>query len=382
MRVALDYSPAVAQAAGVGRYARELAKELASRLGRDLVLWYGRVPRTHAIPPAGATTRPLPFSPKDLTRLWHRLRVPFPVEIATGPVDVVHGTDFLAPPARASRVVTIHDLSFLLVPELGHPRLVRFLAEAVPRTLQSTGHVVAVSEAVRAELLRLLRLDPERVHAIPHGVSPRFQPIRTERRTPLLASLGVRDPYVIAVGTIEPRKGYPILLRAVERLAPTLPDLQLVIVGASGWLAEPIEAEITRAVQRGRVLWLQGVDDALLAALYSGARAFVSASYYEGFNLPLLEALACGAPAVVTDLPVHREVAANAALYVRAASPEELAEALRSILLQEIDVERLQRAALARASRFTWSESAERHLDVYRVAAADHPPRARRPDRP
>jgi len=367
VRVALDFSPGVAQPAGIGRYARELARALSAQLGADLILWYGSPRQLHATPPPAATRRPIPLSPTTLTRLWHRLQIPLPLELFTGRVDIVHGLDFLVPPARAPRVATIHDLSFLLVPELGHPRLVRFLRAAVPRTLRLARHIIAVSEAVRADLIRLYRVDPDRVHTIYHGVSTTMQPVEPARRQPLLASLGVRDPYVIAVGTIEPRKGYPILLRAVESLAHEIGDLQLVIVGSPGWLSRPIEADIIAAERRGRVVWLRWVDDATLAALYSGARAFVTASYYEGFNLPLLEALACATPAVATDLTVHHEVAGEAALYVPVAAPERLADALRALLTDETLNARLRAAASVRASRFSWARSATQHLEVYQL---------------
>lgn len=374
MRVALDFSPGVSQAAGIGRYARELASALVPFLGKDLVLFYGRVSHSVGCPPADATLRPLPLSPVWLTRLWHRVRLPLFLELFIGQVDVVHGIDFLLPPTRSPGVATIHDLSYLIVPELGHPRLVQFLAAAVPRTLASAGRIVTVSEAVRTDLIRLYRVDPARVHVIYHGVSSTFRRIERSHCAPLLASLGIRDPYVVAVGTVEPRKGYPILLRAVERLLGERPDLQLVIVGSPGWLSEPIEKAILRAVRRDWVVWLRGIDDDLLAAVYSGARAFVTASYYEGFNLPLLEALACGVPAVATDLAVHREVAGTAALYVPVDAPDRLADALWSVLSDDDLVQRLRHAARERASQFSWRRSAEQHLEVYRLAA--HEPRA------
>lgn len=369
MRVALDFSPGVTQPAGIGRYARELARALAPSLGRDLVLFHGRVQQAYASPPE-ATLRQLPLSPQWLTRLWHRLRVPLPIELLVGHVDVVHGIDFLVPPARVPRVVTIHDLSFLIVPELGHPRLVRFLTAAVPRTLACADQIITVSEAVRADLIRLYRIDPRRVHTIHHGVNAVFRAVEGPHQTPLLASLGIRDPYILAVGTIEPRKGYPVLLRAIDRLARDMPNLQLVIVGSPGWLSDPIEAEIVAGVRCNRVVWLRSIADETLAALYRGARAFVSTSYYEGFNLPLLEALAAGTPAVVTDLSVHREVARQAALYVGIDAPDQLAEALWRVLSEENLAQRLRDAARERAAQFSWTKAAELHLSVYQLAVS------------
>lgn len=370
VRVALDFSAGIAQPAGIGRYIRELVRELGNLPGLELVLWYGRPSRQcYGTPPPTATTCALPLSETWLTRLWHRLRLPLPVELIVGDVDLVHGPNFLVPPARTPRVVTIHDLSFLLVPELGHPRLVRFLANTVPRMLQQVDAVITVSEAVRQDLLRLYRCDPHRIFAIPHGVSSLFTPIPAEDGYPLLASLGLRQPYVLAVGTIEPRKGYPVLLRAAELAATHLPDLQLVVVGSTGWLAEPIEAALRAAEQRGSLVRFRSIGDRTLAMLYSGATAFVTASYYEGFNLPLLEAMACGAPVIATDLPAHREVAGDAGLFVPINAPHELAQAILTLAIDGSLRDRLSRAVRERAQGFTWRRSAERHLEVYRQFA-------------
>jgi glycosyltransferase involved in cell wall biosynthesis len=373
VRVAIDFTPGLNQPAGIGRYTRELVRALAQKAHFDIVLWHGRTssPRPRPSSPR-IHYRQMPFSERWLTRLWYRLRIPFPIDPLIGPVDVVHGTDFLVPPARCARVATVHDVSFLLVPELGHPRLVSFLRAVVPRMLRTADALITVSESVQQDLLRLYRVAPDRVYAIPHGVAFPFVPHPPQHARPVIASLGIREPYVIAVGTVEPRKGYPVLLQAVERAAENIPDLQLVIVGATGWLAEPIERALEEAQQRGRVLRLRHISDQTLAALYSAAAAFVTASFYEGFNFPLLEALACGAPAIATDIPVHREVAGNAALFVRSGDVDSLAEAMISLLTDTTLARRLQQAGPQQASRFSWHKSAEQHIAVYRAVASEH----------
>jgi glycosyltransferase involved in cell wall biosynthesis len=373
VRVAIDFTPGLNQPAGIGRYTRELVRALAEKAHFDIVLWHGRTssPRPRPSSPR-IHYRQMPFSERWLTRLWYRLRIPFPIDPLIGPVDVVHGTDFLVPPARCARVATVHDVSFLLVPELGHPRLVSFLRAVVPRMLRTADALITVSESVQQDLLRLYRVAPDRVYAIPHGVAFPFVPHPPQHARPVIASLGIREPYVIAVGTVEPRKGYPVLLQAVERAAENIPDLQLVIVGATGWLAEPIERALEEAQQRGRVFRLRRISDQTLAALYSAAAAFVTASFYEGFNFPLLEALACGAPAIATDIPVHREVAGNAALFVRSGDVDSLAEAMISLLTDTTLARRLQQAGPQQASRFSWHKSAEQHIAVYRAVASEH----------
>ncbi|MCS7246124.1 MAG: glycosyltransferase family 4 protein [Thermomicrobium sp.] len=374
MRVAIDFSAGLSQPAGIGRYVRAVVQELRLRLGHDLVLWYGHPGnQRYGTPPPTVTTRALPLSAANLTRLWHRARVPVPIDLWLGPVEVVHGPDFLVPPARVPRVVTIHDLSFRLVPECGDPRLVAFLGQNVPRMLKSVDAVITVSEAVRNDLLRLYDFDPDRVFAVPHGVSAPFAPTDQARLRAVLAVHGLREPYVIAVGTVEPRKRYPLLLDAVRALLPRFPDLRLVVVGSTGWLAGPIERQLREAEQRGYLIRFRHVSDALLATLYGGAAAFVTASCYEGFNLPLLEAMACGTPTVATDLPAHREVAGEAALFVPIDDPDALAETLAVVLTDSSVRDRLRRAARARAQFFTWSRSAAQHLAVYRAVARERP---------
>lgn len=365
-RIALDFTPGRVQLAGIGRYTRELARELATILGPDLIVWSGLTPgRAVAEPPIGCRFKPLPIPASWLTRLWYRLHTPLPIEFLIGPVDLVHGTDFVVPPARCPRVVTIHDLSFLLVPELGHPRLVRYLSAIVPRMIRDASLVITVSEAVRQDLLRLFRIEPDRVVAIHHGAPAGITVAPTDQVRPMLAAYGIRQPYVLAVGTVEPRKGYLTLLEALKRLASRNRDVQVVIVGSTGWLAEPIEAEIERAVQIDLAVRLHRVTDELLATLYRSAAVFVTASRYEGFNLPLLEALSTGTPAVATAVPAHREVAGPAALYVPIDAPDELADAIRAILESPALAAQLREAALTRAQLFSWRKSALRHLDVY-----------------
>lgn len=370
MRVAIDYAAGLTQSAGIGRYTRELVRALAQEPELNLILWHGRMkPGIQVDTLLNIKTRVLPIPHRWLTRMWYRLSLPIPLETFLGTIDVVHGPDFVAPPSRAKRIVTIHDLSFLITPEFGHPRLVRYLSGVVPKMVGGCTALITVSEAIGSDITRLYRVEPERVRVIPHGVSVAFKPVPAEKRKSLLASYGVHEPYVLAVGTVEPRKDYPTLLKALELVAPSIPDLQLVVVGATGWLAQPIEALLSQAEQSGRLLRFRNVSDGFLAALYSGALAFVTTSRYEGFNLPLLEAMACGAPVIATAVPAHTEVAGNAALFVRIAAPDDLADAIRTISATPTLAQQLREAGLRRASHYTWDQTAKKHLALYRDVA-------------
>lgn len=378
MRVAIDYTPALTQRAGIGRYVRELVHHLLPLLqDRDeLVLWHGRLPSATAQwPELGERVREveLLLSPEWVTRVWQRLRLPVRIERFTGPLSASHGPDFVVPPSRAPAVVTVHDLSFVVTPQFHHPRLRAYLCAAVPRALTRAATVIAVSDLVRRELIDYYRLPEERVTVIPHGI-PRdlLDPPATDPIA-LLERLGVRQPYVLMVGTIEPRKNHQTVLRAFAWLAQRRPELALVIAGRPGWLAEPILSAIHEARARYRVHLLGPVNDDELRALYTHALALLYPSWYEGFGLPVLEAMACGTAVITSEGSAPAELAGEAALTVRPDRPEEIVDALETVATDSAVRERLVAKGHERASHYTWERAAKRHLDVYRALAGDGP---------
>ena len=366
MRIGVDYTAAVRQGAGIGRYTRELVGALlALDASHDYVLFAatgGLDPQPDLDLGPKAHLRTVLLSDEWLARLWHRARLPIPVELATGRVDLFYSPDFVLPPTLPGTrtILTVHDLSFLHYPDHFVPRLVRYLSRVVPRSVARADRVLADSEATRSDLIRLMGVAPEKVAVLYSGVDPRFcpQPEPGEReRLAVEYGIGSR-PYVLSVGTVQPRKNYARLIRAFSQLPG---DVELLIGGGRGWLYQEVLAE---AARRERVRMLGFVADADLPALYRGAALFAFPSFYEGFGLPVLEAMACGVPVVCSNVSSLPEVAGDAALLVDPHDEAALAEALRRGLTDEDLRGRMVAQGLERAAEFTWERAARQLLDV------------------
>lgn len=367
MRVAFDATPLVGPGTGVAAFTRGAFGALAARGGLDLVgyalSWRARRALAPALPPGvAAAVRPAPAAP--LLRVWSRLDVPW-AEIWTGPADVVHGTNFVVPPTRrAAAVVTVHDLAAVRFPELCSPTSRRYPV-LVRRALARGAFVHAPSRAVAAELVELLGADPDRVQAVHHGVDEiRCADAGVGRR------LARSERYVLALGTVEPRKGLPGLVRAFGRLAPDRPDLHLVIAGPDGWGNDALAAAVAASPHRARIVRLGYVGTAERACLLAGAAVFAYPSVYEGFGLPPLEAMAAGTPVVATAAGSLPEVLGGAARLVPVRDEDALAEALADVLDDgRVRIDLTERGR-AQAARYRWSDSGEGLLRLYHQAVA------------
>ena len=266
-------------------------------------------------------------------------------------------------------VATIHDLSYLIVPEFAHPDLRRYLERAVPDTIARASRIVAVSETTRRDIIERYRVDPERVATIYNGVDDWFQAPGTAAVERALEQFGLRRPYFLMVGTVEPRKNHLTALRAFTTLYEQRRDVTLVIVGSPGWLAEPIVAEIEKASKSMPVRYLRFVDDTWIPALYAGSIGLLAPSWYEGFGLPVLEAMACGAAVISSDRGALPEVAGEAAIIVPPGDIDGIASGMLRLLDDEsLRSDLVQRGAV-RASEFTWERAAGAHLKLYRDVA-------------
>lgn len=384
MRIAIDYTSAARQGAGIGRYARELLDAiLAAQSPHDFVLltaaaglgkhWRDEQARLRALAaaPERLSFRTLPLSDDWMARLWQRLRVPLPAELLTGRADCFYSPDFVLPPLRRSTIalLTVHDLSFLRHPETFTPALRRYLETAVPRSVARADSILADSEATRRDLIELLHVPPSRVTVLYSGLPAGFQAApEPEERAHLQARYGIgARPYILAVGTVQPRKNYIRLMQACDPLAAS-GDLELVIVGKPAWLAEPI---LEAAAQRPYTRLPGFVADADLPALYRQAAVFAFPSLYEGFGIPILEALACGTPVVGSTASSVPEVVGDAGLLVNPLDIPAWTAALRQLCEDSALRADLRARGLSRAAQFSWTRAAAQWLELVANISTD-----------
>ncbi len=374
MRVCYDISAALAQGAGVGRYTRELA--LALRQLPDapaMLLLHNRVAGQdlERLPPA---LRHLPRHEIPLgNRLW-RMALLRQQPLRAWGLDhmrctVYHGTDWIAPVLSCPLVLTIHDLSTLRYPQ-HHTRLNRRYARiALPRMVARAAAIITDSHATARDVRDLLGVLPERITTIHLGVDhQRFTPrLPAQAQQRVQAQLGITPPYLLAVGTLEPRKNLTTLLHAYALLGQDAPPL--VLAGARGWQAAPIYALAEQQALRERVLLPGYVPDDLLPDLYAAAELFIYPSLLEGFGLPVAEALACGVPVITSNTSSLPEVAGDAALLVDPTSASALRDAMQQVLGDTALATRLRQQGPAQAAQFTWQACARATLDVYRRVA-------------
>lgn len=365
MRIGIDYTSAAHQGAGIGRYTRALIRAL-TRLDRSneyRLFVAGRGgPHGQTRWPSNVRLSVIPLSQRNLTRIWHRLRLPLPVEAFIGSLDLFYSPDFVLPPVmRARTLLTVHDLSFVCYPQTADPHLYRYLNVAVPRSVGRADHILADSQNTAHDLSRLWDVPAGKVSVLYSGVEPRFRPVTDAAELARVRGrYDLPQNFIFTVGTLQPRKNYERLIRAFSQLwaAPEGHSHQLVVAGGKGWLYESIFDSVRElGLDRG-VLFPGFVDDEDLPALYTLADLFVFPSLYEGFGLPVLEAMACGTPVICSDASSLPEVAGDAALLVDPLDVEGWTQAMGQALNDEQLRRRLVARGLAQARRFSWERAA------------------------
>jgi glycosyltransferase involved in cell wall biosynthesis len=352
-RVLLDGTPLLGSRTGIGRYTAALAEELASMPDVDMraVAFTLRGWRKlRKVLPHGTRSRGMPVSARLLRRCW--LRAPFPpIELFAGFTDVVHGTNFVLPPAmRAAGVLTIHDLAFLDSPG-DLPPSDEQLPALVARSAERADVVCTPTRAVADVVVDRLGVPEEKVMVTPLGIDLAWFTARPPSET-LRRRIGLPKEYLLFVGAAGPRKALDWLLKAHAN-TPDLPPLVLAGPGHTG------DGESVRSIG-----YLSDVD---LRSVMAGASALVLPSRDEGFGLPVLEALACDVPVVCSDLPALREVAGGHATLVPFSDVEAMGEALTTTLEATIDAPTLA-ARRTHAAGFTWRRTAELTVSAYRQA--------------
>jgi glycosyltransferase involved in cell wall biosynthesis len=383
MRIGLDGSPLANLKTGIGHYTFELARSLALLAPSDEFELISPFPflteLSHQTLPENLRLERARTS--LLGKRWWAVGLPLHVRRAG--YALFHGTNYDIPLwKRCPTVVTIHDLSVLLHPEMHERGIVRRARRRLPIMARAATMIITATEAGKREVCEHLRVEPERVAVTPYAPRRNFRPVPVEQSAEVKRRLGIEDDFLLFVGTIEPRKNLLTLVRAFEeilRASPLRP--QLVIAGRPGWLMSDLFAYIESAGLDERLRFTGYLSDEDLSALYSSCRAFIYPSLYEGFGLPPLEAMACGAPVITSRIPSITEVVGRAAHLVEPTDTQALAQSIIKLLEDESERERLRAAARARAAEFTWEKTAAQTLEIYRQALEKWQPGAKRTNR-
>ena len=299
----------------------------------------------------------------------HRLeRWALGVEVARLRLDLLHSPDFI-PPAFGYRrsVVTVHDLNFLYYPQFLTAESHRYYNQQIEWAVRRAAHILADSHATKFDLTLMLDVPPEKVTVVHLAADLSFRPLPGAEARRIAARYGLEPGYLLFVGTLEPRKNLPGLLQAYRLLLDgKVTAAPLVLVGGKGWLYDEIFERVEALRLTGQVRLLHDVPDADLPGVYNVASVLAMPSFYEGFGLPALEAMACGTPVVVADRASLPEVVGEAGLLVNPDDPDDIAQALTRVLTDEPLRAQMQELGLAQAARFTWKRTAQETLTVYR----------------
>ncbi len=370
MRILLDVSAVPARPVGAGVYTVELARGLSARADVDLVLACRADDRKRwrQVAPEALTLDAAP-SRRPARVVWEQTRAHRLAGAAN--VELWHGPHYTMPrrlPVPA--VVTIHDLTFIEHPEWHERTKVVFFRRMVRASARRAAVLVAISRHTALGIEEHLHPAGE-VVVIPHGVDhARFRPapFGDPADLELLQTIGVRPPFLAFAGTVEPRKDLPTLVAAFARVASTRPELRLVLVGGDGWGASDLHVAIERSGVATRIIRPGYIPDVALPALFRQSEAVVYPSLVEGFGLPALEALACGAPLVSTTGSAIEEIVGDAAVLVAPHDEAALADAMARVLDDDTRNARLREAGVTRAAPYTWAASVDAHVVAYRAA--------------
>lgn len=373
MSICIDLSAAAHERAGLGRYAAGLAQALLG-LGAPLTAFVNDPRESKLRPPLDGLPRRTVGLPRKLWRLRAALSYfggPS-LDSAFRGVRLYHATEHLLPALKAARAVfTLHDAAYLLFPEHHLPQNRLYLRWMMPRFLARADAVICVSESTRRDALRFYRLNPDKITVIPEGVDPRFRPIEDPAHlSAIRRRYRLPARFILCVSTLEPRKNLTLLLEAYAALRARRPEIGLAIAGEKGWLFEGFFERLKRLGLEGQVRLLGYAPDEDLPALLNCAEVFAYPSLFEGFGLPPLEAMACGAPTLCSNTSSLPEVVGDGGLLLPPDDAQAWVEALEAALSGPEFRADLRARGLRQAAPFTWERAAQATYEVYRRVLA------------
>lgn len=374
MRIGIDVTSAIMQGGGIGRYTRELVRALVAVDQANEYRFFSakpiaQSPVTDPVPQAENTSyHSSPFNERWLYRLWYRAQLPIPVQWTTGKLDLFHSPDFVLPPTsgKIPTLLTVHDLSFVFFPDVYPKPLVSYLNQVVPRSIKKATHILADSQATKDDLIRVWHVHENKITVLYSGADQRFQPVTdAEKITAVRKKYNLADtPYILSVGTVQPRKNYQMLIRAFAPIAQSHPH-HLIISGGKGWLFDEMMTEVEKQGLNGRVHFIGFVDDQDLPTLYSEATLFVMPSIYEGFGIPILEAMGCGTPVISSDVSSLPEVTGDTAVLLSPDNQRGWTNAIQNLLNDSAKQSNLTAGGFEQAKNFSWEKSAKQLIQIY-----------------
>lgn len=301
-------------------------------------------------------------------KLWDRLRFP-PLEIIGLKVDMLHCPDFMVPPTLNKNIIlTIHDLGFIRYPEFNFDWFIKKYTKEVKRNTTISKRIIADSVSTRDDIIKFFKTDPDKVEVVYLAADSIFRKLDKKKIVPgIIKKFNIDKKYLFSVGTIEPRKDFPTLIRAFNQLRKKEEDfdLKLIIAGRTGWKSETTFQEREASPYRDDILFIGKVSDTELLQLYNQAELFIYPSLFEGFGLPPLEAMSCGLPVILSETSSLTEIAGDAAVLVKPQDTAGIKKAVLKIISDPALREELSRNSIAHAARFNWQKTAQKTLGIY-----------------
>jgi glycosyltransferase involved in cell wall biosynthesis len=374
VKIALDALQVRAAKSGVGQYIHALTEALVHLAPQDDFTIYctrqNVANYSLAAPNLQAQVWGLPESARSL-RLLYQLAF-LPGELKAAGFQLFHGmSNFLPPRKVCPYIVTIHDLSYYVDPQRCPPVRRRYWYAMTARTIELADIIIADSENTRRDIAHYFPAAAQKVRVVYIAAHSRYRPLDVTRSNATIshAPLSATSPYILYVGTLEPGKNVQRVIQAFDAIAKDFPNHQLLLAGDRGWLYEGIFAAAEAANASNRIRFLGHLPDEQIVELYNFCDLFVYPSLYEGFGLPPLEAMACGAPVVTSNTSSIPEVVGDAAIQVNPLSTDEIADAMRTVLRNPQHAAELRERGFARAAHFSFDRTAREVLELYRTIA-------------
>lgn len=371
MRIGIDISQIV-YGTGVSNYTTQLVKHLLEIDHKNQYVLFGSSLRAAKILKEFAKSlkdyQTVQFKifflpPAILEFLWNRLHI-WPIEKFIGVVDIFHSSDWTQPPTATDtkKVTTVHDLVAYLFPSSQDPKIVAVQKRRLARVRAEADMILADSQTTKEDLIKFLQIDESKIKVVSLAAQEEFKPQDEDKTREVLEKYKIKKPYILSVATQEPRKNIQKLLDVFKIIVQERPQVNLVLTGKYGW---------GPGVRTGaNVIWTGFVPQDDLVAIYSGCRVFVYPSLYEGFGLPILEAMACGSPVITSNNSSMAEIAKDAAILVDPRSEGQIKRAIDLVLdLNLENYQKMVRASLSRARQYSWTKTARETLKVYEEVA-------------